>query len=701
MDSNAKKALIIDDDETSRTILSLALGKFDVIEAANGAEGLELLKKHQEDIAFIILDIVMPVMDGFAFLEEMRAFPLRSPIPVIVLTEHADTRNKHRALSLGVADFIYKPIQPEEVMLRVENVLSRYGGGFAYNDHLQREFLDLVNGGIPGGVYSVYIEDKAPLAYVSRAMALRLGYESQIELYEACGGTTWELVPEEEREAYYGSIREQLREKGEFVAESSLIKKDGSRIWTRCSGQLTKDDGGRPLVVALCLDITDLKKTQEALRASERRANYLQSLADIALANANISVWEYDFLDRRVIQRQDSSRKHGFGTIIPDVPDSLVKSGYVHPDSAEAFLEMYRRLAAGSRFEEGVFKVQTADRSGYFYEHIRYTNIYGDDGKPYRAVGTSSDVTEQYNMAQRYRRELQYKQLVTPDAFSTALINLTRREIEEIHSDIEADDRILKMASCDNVFSAYASVVAHNPEAAEYFRRLSPEFLLDAFQEGENVLCYEFLYRWPKRGHTWISFDIHLTVDPETRDVMAFVYVRDIDRRKRELEALSDMAQRDSLSGLLNHKATFAAIGDFLDGAGRKGIHALLLIDLDNFKKLNDTLGHQAGDRELMESSARLSSTFRHSDIVGRIGGDEFMVFMKNIGTPELARDRARRICERERRVCEEEGRSVQLSCSVGMSICRDGDKSLDEMYREADAALYRAKAKGKGRCSE
>ena len=76
-----------------------------------------------------------------------------------------------------------------------------------------------------------------------------------------------------------------------------------------------------------------------------------------------------------------------------DVPRSLIESEYIHPDSADAFAKMYKDLDNGSPAAEGIFKIRRADQQGYWYEHIRYTNTFDKEGRPYRAIGISNDVT--------------------------------------------------------------------------------------------------------------------------------------------------------------------------------------------------------------------------------------------------------------------------------------------------------------------
>ena len=163
----------------------------------------------------------------------------------------------------------------------------------------------------------------------------------------------------------------------------------------------------------------------------------------------------------------------------------------------------------------------------------------------------------------------------------------------------------------------------------------------------------------------------------------------DIDEEKRELDKLVDQAQRDGLTGLYNAVATRELIEARL-ASGRVG--AMLIIDLDHFKEINDTYGHFTGDEALRRLSAILGALFRRDDVAGRLGGDEFMVYMNQ--APDRAAVKKR--CEALiRRVREVEADGCRVTISVGAALTAGGE-DYESLYRRADEALYRAKESGR-----
>lgn len=121
-----KQILIVDDVKLNRTSFSAILrDKFDILEAENGKEALEIVAKHQETIAAIILDLMMPVMDGFEFLEHFRKIEEYQGIPVVVATTSDEMDNERRCLELGAWDFIPKTFHPEIIRFRIMNAVER------------------------------------------------------------------------------------------------------------------------------------------------------------------------------------------------------------------------------------------------------------------------------------------------------------------------------------------------------------------------------------------------------------------------------------------------------------------------------------------------------------------------------------------------------------------------------------------------
>ena len=300
-------------------------------------------------------------------------------------------------------------------------------------------------------------------------------------------------------------------------------------------------------------------KQQKLLKDEHARLVESEERSRIAMENSSVSFWDYDIATKRIIQTEHAIEQHGIGPIIENVPESMIEEGYIHPDSVDTYNELYQKICEGEKFPKAVVKVRRKDGTGWWYESISYTVLFDENGKPYKAIGMGSDVSES---------------------------ELKERE-------------------------------------------------------------------------------------------------------------LMDAAQRDSLTGLLNHEATLAAVRRWL----REGLHsegALFALDIDKFKHLNDTLGHQAGDTILKEAAQKITNNFRTGDVVGRVGGDEFVVLMRG-GSRDAVRKKADMLIKALRMSCVGDEAMVDLTASVGISFQRSGD-TLESLYGRADAALYKAKEEGRDR---
>ncbi len=161
---------------------------------------------------------------------------------------------------------------------------------------------------------------------------------------------------------------------------------------------------------------------------------------------------------------------------------------------------------------------------------------------------------------------------------------------------------------------------------------------------------------------------------------------------------LRNAARMDDLTNLLNHSSTIDSIRSFLGGEGREGLHALFLVDIDNFKAANDQFGHARGDLAISELAGAISEVFRDTDVVGRIGGDEFMVLMENVSDRQAVGAKVCSLLSALQIEVQGGETEVRLSCSAGVAICEDGDSTYDELYGNAEKALYEAKSAGKNR---
>lgn len=235
-----------------------------------------------------------------------------------------------------------------------------------------------------------------------------------------------------------------------------------------------------------------------------------------------------------------------------------------------------------------------------------------------------------------------------------------------------------------------------HPEERETFRRLfAISHLAATAARGEDKLSMEFRLRDAEGRYTWYSLTLVLMTDE--RGVLSRIIgcLNDIDERKRRESQMLLSAQTDGLTGLYNKVCTEQLIRHFLADHPQEP-HAFLLVDIDNFKAVNDNLGHLFGDAVLADIASKLKNLFRASDILGRIGGDEFVIFLKNVTNNALLMDKVRQLSEAFRRTYAGEHKDYAISCSIGIALVPRDGVLYGDLFRKADAALYQAKSRGK-----
>ncbi len=218
--------------------------------------------------------------------------------------------------------------------------------------------------------------------------------------------------------------------------------------------------------------------------------------------------------------------------------------------------------------------------------------------------------------------------------------------------------------------------------------------------EGQTSVRMRYRLRHADGHYVWIETLAQPVYDGEGQVVNLVTSSRDISERKRIEERLVRGALFDELTGLPNRALLLDRMRHALSRAARnEGWHfALLFLDLDRFKVVNDSLGHNAGDELLKALSARLKTCVRAADTVARLGGDEFCVLIEDVEGPEHATTTASRIQSALTEPFTLQGHDIFTSASIGIAFSSPAYHEPEELLRDADIAMYRAKAAGKAR---
>lgn len=190
----------------------------------------------------------------------------------------------------------------------------------------------------------------------------------------------------------------------------------------------------------------------------------------------------------------------------------------------------------------------------------------------------------------------------------------------------------------------------------------------------------------------WIRIAAKTVYD---RGVPAYVVgkLSNIDEERKEKEYLMEQAQKDGLTKILNVVTSRSLIEKSMSGMKAHEKGGFLLLDIDHFKAVNDNYGHMRGDQVLSEIAAILRESFRPDDIVGRLGGDEFIVYMKRVGSKKILSDKCDILCRKAREIKLDEDTNITISVGAVLVTSKD---AYDDIYQRVDTALYKAKEAGR-----
>ncbi|WP_195269512.1 diguanylate cyclase [Eubacterium sp. 1001713B170207_170306_E7] len=309
---------------------------------------------------------------------------------------------------------------------------------------------------------------------------------------------------------------------------------------------------------------------------------------------------------------------------------------------------------------------------------------------------------------------------------SLYVLGIQKRKNEELrktHRELETNERryeIVMAQSKDIIFEwdiktghiyhsdmfrqkfGFESPVERFPEAVVECQGI-PESDVEVFlqtyrkiADGEPYAEGEFRVYDSRRCPMWCRSRVSLIVDENGEPSRGVGILMDIDEEMQEKEKMMAAAEKDFLTQTFNKGAAESRIQQWMKENEGKQKAGLLMIDVDDFKQVNDTFGHISGDRVLREVTKKISGIFRESDIVGRIGGDEFVVLMKNIQDTEAVTRKAQEIIQIFENCRVGVQKKYSISGSIGIALFPENGTTYKELLGNADQALYFAKAHGK-----
>jgi diguanylate cyclase (GGDEF)-like protein/PAS domain S-box-containing protein len=577
------------------------------------------------------------------------------------------------------------------IMMEVRDITERMRAAQALREREQRlqGILDSVSEAV------VTTDDQGLIQSFNPAARDLFGYTAA----EVIGRNVSILMPERfarEHDRHMAQLRRdgaRMRMLG-LTRELEARRKDGSVVPIEIAVSRLRLAQGT-LITGILRDITERRRREEAERRYKedlelqveertRQVRHLGRQTELILKSAGDGIVGFDAIGHVIFANPVAERLLG---ATPDglrgrsLDDIFRTAETRQPPDAVSAIVGGQGLDAG-----GEIHLLALDESALSAEYAA-APIH-DDGRRLGAVVVFRDISARKEAERRLRLaytvfDTASEAIVVCDA--EAVINMVNPAFTEITGHAEAE--ALGRSALPLLFDSPARL----------------RTMLDTVVSGVGEWTAEFWHRRRDGAQVALRISASAVRDEDDRDAavgsLALV-VSDVTRRKRDEEQIRHQANHDALTGLANRALFMETLARTVADARGGGGAALMFIDLDGFKAVNDTLGHDAGDLLLKGAAKRIRRAAREDDTVARLGGDEFTVILPGVLTEETAMAVADRILSAIGAPYSLDGQLARVSASIGLAVLCQHDSDAEMLLRRADAAMYMAKQGGKAAIS-
>ncbi|VXB96855.1 Sensor protein [Luteimonas sp. 9C] len=439
--------------------------------------------------------------------------------------------------------------------------------------------------------------------------------------------------------------------------------------------------GAAVLLALLVLLVVMVVRRRSSEHAFVAEINDHSDRLQLALWATGERYWDYD-VGSGELRRLREHAPHGEGRLLED---SMAVDALVHPDDMALARESLRRYLDG---DAGRYQAQlrVADgEGGWAWVRVRGRAVERDDaGNVLRIAGTALNVSA--------TREAERERQIA----ATIL-----RSMAEAVAVLDAEFRFVSVNPAFLRMTGYAEteILGRNASLLDSDQHDSALARRMRTQAGQQGHWSGELWQRRKDGEELLAaLELRTVRDADDDSVLHVCVYNDITQQKRTEQELRYLANFDTLTGLPNRSLLSERLSRAIVRAHREDTRlAVLFLDLDRFKDVNDSLGHAAGDRILRAAATRLQQTVGAQHTVARLGGDEFTVLLESLERPDDAEHMAREIINAfEAPLLIDDRREVSISPSIGISLYPDHAQVPTELLKQADTAMYQAKAAGR-----
>jgi len=517
---------------------------------------------------------------------------------------------------------------------------------------------------------AIFVHDGERYLYVNPPMEYITGYSKE----ELLSMKLWKIIHPDYREMVKDFARRRLL--GEDVPskyEIKILTKDGRERWANIYARKVSYNE-KSIVLGLAFDITDLKRAEEALRESEEKFR-------VIFENAGVGITLVDREGRLI-----DCNSH-FRNFVGYTKEELIGKHwriYTHPEDVERNLDIFEKMIEEKKVF--VFEKRFKRKDGrILWGRVTISPVFDSNGRFLFQIGITEDITKEKKAIEALKKsESKYRSLV--EKMSEGIYILYNNRFEFVN----------------NRFIEMFGYTREELRRVDFRKLIAPESLplieerARKLKRGEPVPeKYEFV-ALDKHGRK-VYVEVSVTYVPYKEGIATQGIVRDITEKKAYEKKLRYMATHDILTGLPNRSYFMEFLKAAIESSKRYGhMVCIMMLDLDGFKEVNDKFGHDVGDRALVRAAERLRRSVRRSDILSRMGGDEFLVLVPILKRVENAETIGKKIVNSFREPLRVNGELYYITVSVGASIFPQDGTDAIELIKKADMAMYKVKGSGK-----
>ena len=474
----------------------------------------------------------------------------------------------------------------------------------------------------------------------------------------------------EDRESVALAVARAVEEGTDYGIEFRVIWPDGTLHWIGNKGRVYRDETDRPIrMVCVAMDITERKQAEEALRQSEEQYRRI-------IETTSEGVWIIDAESKTVFVNSQMAQMLGY--TLEEMQGQPLFAFMDEEGMAIATANIERRRQGIQ--EQHDFKFRRKDGSD-LWAIVSTNPIFDQLGNYAGSLGMLTDITE---------RKLSEQILRKSEARNRALLNA----IPDLMFRVSPDGTFLDFKRTKDYSLMRLESEFLGKKISEVLPNQVAEVCIHSIEQALSTgEVQTFEYQLPQNGNL-IDFEARIV---SVGNDEALIIVRDITERKQAQAMIQYQAFHDLLTGLPNRTLFNDRLLQSLVNARRsQNILAVMFLDLDRFKTINDTLGHAVGDQLLQQVAQRVIARLREGDTFARWGGDEFTLLLPQISCSEQAAKIAQRILDTLQEPFNLECHELYITSSIGIALCPCDGEDVQTLLRNADAALYRAKEQGR-----